>query len=81
MHGGRTLLRMQLQKEQQELERKREEEESRRIRENVVGNFSSQSLSIPQKSQAPTVTVEVPPAILEVATPISGLLFFRASFV
>lgn len=66
MHGNRTKLRQQLQKERQELEMRREEDELRRQR-NVIVSQSSNSMIIPQKPQPPQVTIEVPENVLKVS--------------
>ena len=64
MDGRRYLLKAQLEKERLELERKREEDEVRRQKE-VAGVQESSSVDVPSP-QTPSVTVEVPPDVLQV---------------
>ena len=66
MDGRRYLLKAQLEKERVELERKREEEETRRRKE-LAGVQESHSVDVPSaQGQPPSVTVDVPPDILQV---------------
>ena len=66
MNGRRYLLKAQLEKERLELERQREEEDARRRKE-VAGVRESASVEVPSSHQKPpSVTVEVPPDILQV---------------
>lgn len=66
MDGRRYLLKAQLEKERQELERKREEDETRRMKE-MVGVQESRSMDVPSpQGKPPAVTVEVPADILQV---------------
>lgn len=67
MHGNRILLRQQLEKERQALERQREENASRMKREMVVSQ-QTPSMDVPAMATTPNqVTVEVPNNILEVS--------------
>ena len=75
MHGGRTRLRQELEKQRQESERRREENEARRQREMVV-NQQTPSMDVPENVGAGAgagagggsnqVSIEVPNTILEV---------------
>ena len=69
MHGNRTLLKMELQKQRMELDRQREEDDTRRKRD-MIGIQKSASMEVPssQGQTTPTVTVDVPPTILEVGS-------------
>ncbi len=70
MHGNRTRLRQELEKQRQELERNREEIDARMRREAAV-NHQSSSMEVPANrggaSGGNQVTVEVPTTILEVS--------------
>lgn len=69
MDGRRYLMKAQLEKERLELERQREEEEARRRKE-LAGVQESLSVDVPSpQSKPPSVTVEVPPDVLQVNTP------------
>ena len=69
MHGNRTLLKMELQKQRMELDRQKEEDDARRKRD-MIGVQKSASMEVPssQGQTTPTVTVDVPPTIMEVRT-------------
>lgn len=59
-------MKAQLEKERLELERQREEEEARRRKE-LAGVQESLSVDVPSpQSKPPSVTVEVPPDVLQV---------------
>lgn len=62
-------MKLELQKQRLELDRKREEEEMRKRRE-LAGVHKSTSIEVPPQAQAPTLTVEVPPTVLEVSRAI-----------
>lgn len=67
MDGRRYLMKAQLEKERLELERQREEEEARRRKE-MAGVQESLSVDVPSpQSKPPSVTVEVPPDVLQVS--------------
>lgn len=65
MHGNRTRLRQELEKQRQELDRRREENHSRVQREMAVSQQSA-SMDVPTGSSPNQVTIEVPTNILEV---------------
>ena len=66
MDGRRYLLKAQLEKERLELEKKREEDEARRRKE-MAGVQESLSVDIPSpQGKPPSVTVDVPPNVLQV---------------
>ena len=66
MDGRRYLLKAQLQKERMELERQREENDVR-MRKEMAGVQESQSVDVPSpQGNPPSVTVEVPPDVLQV---------------
>ena len=66
MHGGRTRLRQELEKQRLEQERRRDEEEIMKRRE-MAGIQQSSSIDVPPSmtTQSP-VSVEVPHTVLEV---------------
>lgn len=67
MHGNRTRLRQELEKQRQELERQREENDSRHQREMMVSQ-QTPSMEVPSSTTGPNqVTIEVPTTILEVS--------------
>lgn len=66
MDGRRYLMKAQLEKERLELERQREEEAARRRKE-LAGVQESLSVDVPSpQGKPPSVTVEVPPDVLQV---------------
>ncbi len=66
MHGNRTLLRQELEKQRLELERNRDESEARRQREMVVSQQTA-SMDVPDGTVAGNqVSIEVPNTIMEV---------------
>lgn len=72
MDGRRYLLKAQLEKERLELERQRDEDEARRRKE-TAGVQESLSVDVPQ-NRPPSVTVEVPPDILQVSINITYIM-------
>ena len=66
MHGGRTRLRQELEKQRLEQERRRDDEERMKRRE-MAGIQQSSSIDVPpaMTTQSP-VSVEVPHTVLEV---------------
>ena len=65
MHGGRTRLRQELEKQRLELEKQRDENDARMRRELAI-DHQTPSMEVPSGNSANHVTIEVPTNILEV---------------
>jgi hypothetical protein len=81
MDGRRYLLKAQLEKERLELERKREEEDARRRKE-MAGVQESLSVDVPSpQGKPPSVTVDVPPNVLQVHTKLAHPTNYHVSAI
>lgn len=72
MHGNRTRMRQELEKQRLELERQREEKDAQRRREAAVVS-QTPSMDVPDNSMGNQVTIEVPTNVLEVSIGGCGL--------
>ena len=83
MHGNRTLLRQELEKQRLELERKRDEENAQMRREMAISQ-QTPSMEVPsnQPNQAANqVTIEVPNNVLEVRERRGNLYTLQGNFM
>lgn len=82
MHGNRTRLRQELEKQRQDLERKRDEDETWKSREGA-GVQQSASMEVPVgiQQQQPQVSVEVPSNVLEVRTKLQNPTSYHVNAV
>lgn len=81
MDGRRYLLKAQLEKERLELERHREEEDARKRKE-MAGVQESLSVDVPSpQGKPPSVTVEVPPDILQVCSKLAHPTNYHVSAI